>query len=172
MKTTGNYSIFFGLETPSEGYRIFVIENISNPGFDFLINFSNHDTVEKKVLLVQCKTKLVTTTEEKGLGQNIDMSSFCDSLVKSNDFASMMEKRGWEVSFLGIYSFKTSKEVIPEVCPKGVSQSFFDRSAAIGNGAIFGLLGDSFGLAHEMAKGHKFSHYNFSGIEKKDNITL
>jgi hypothetical protein len=166
LSTIGDYSNLFGLESPSEGYRVLVIENRSNLGFDFMINFSNHDTVVKKVLLVQCKSKLVTTTERNGPGQIVGARSFYDSLVKSNEFATILEKRGWEVSFLGIYSCKTSTEVIPEVCPNGVSQSFFDRSAAIGNGAIFGLLGDSFGLALELAKGHKFSHYNCSGIER------
>ncbi len=135
LKTTGTVSNYFGLETPSEGYRVFVIENSRNPGFDFMINYSTINEVYKKVLLVHCKTKLVTTSENGGQGQNISTQSFEDSLVLSNEFATSL--KGWEVSFLCVYSCKTSNKVIPDVCPANVSTSFYERSAAIGNTGLF-----------------------------------
>ena len=53
--------------------------------------------------------------------------------------------------------------MIPESCPAGVSPAFFERSAAIGNTGLFDLLGDSFGLALELAKGHKFRFHASHG---------
>ena len=165
LKTTGTVGNYFDLESPSEGYRVFKIENVSNPGFDFMINYSTIDKVYKKVLLVQCKTKLVTTSEFGGQGQKVSTQSFVDSLVLNNEFATSLESKGWEVSLLCVYSCKTSNEVIPDVCPANVSTSFYERSAAIGNTGLFTLLGDNFGLALELAKGHKFTKHVSTGLE-------
>ena len=66
--TTGTIENLFGLATPLEGYRVWIIEKQSNPGFDLMISYSSPEIVMKKVLLVQCKTKLVTTSEDGGEG--------------------------------------------------------------------------------------------------------
>ena len=113
----------------------------------------------KKVLLVQCKTKLLTTSEDGGEGQRVKSGTFTDALKNCSKFVELLESDGWEVSFLGIYSCKTSESVIPMRCPSGVSPAFFERCAAIGNKGVFDLLGDSFGLALELAKGSKFSFH-------------
>ena len=76
--------------------------------------------------------------------------------MKCSDYVNLLEPLGWEVSFLGIYACKTTSKVIPESCPAGVSRNFFERCAAVGHTGLFKLLGDSFGLALELAKGTKF----------------
>ena len=59
--------------------RVWVIENHSNhPGFDIMIRYS---TLSDKVLPVQCKTKLVTTTEDAGDGRKLIPRAFSLSLV-------------------------------------------------------------------------------------------
>jgi hypothetical protein len=40
LSTAGNIENLFGLATPSEGYRVWVIEKQSNPGFDLMISYS------------------------------------------------------------------------------------------------------------------------------------
>ena len=109
LSTTGNISNLFGLSVLSEGYRVWVIENHSNPGFDIMISYSTLSEVTKKVLLVQCKTKLVTTTEDAGDGQTVDSKSFSHSLVNCSEFVRSLEGQGWEVSFEGIYSCKVTR---------------------------------------------------------------
>ena len=156
LSTSGNISNLFGFATPSEGYRVWVIEDPSDPGFDLMISFSTPGNVIKKVLLVQCKTKVVTTSDDGGEGQSVNSKTFSDALVNCSPFVKVLESNEWEVSFLGLYSCNTTRSVIPKSCPAGVSPAFFERSAAIGNTGMFNLLGDSFGLALELAKGHKF----------------
>jgi hypothetical protein len=159
LKTTGTIENLFGLATPLEGYRVMVIEKQNNPGFDLMISYSSPENVMKKVLLVQCKTKLVTTSDDGGKGQYVNSETFSKALVNCSKFVEVLESNGWEVSFLGLYSCRTSKSVIPMSCPSGVSPAFFERCAAIGNTGMFSLLGDSFGLALELAKGSKFSFH-------------
>ena len=163
LSTSGNISNLFGLAVPSEGYRVWVIEDPSNPGFDLMISFSTPGNVIKKVLLVQCKTKLVTTSDDGGEGQSVNSKTFSDALVNCSPFVKVLESNEWEVSFLGLYSCNTTRSVIPKSCPAGVSPAFFERSAAIGNTGLFDLLGDSFGLALELAKGHKFRFHASHG---------
>ena len=121
-----------------------------------MISYSTLSEVTKKVLLVQCKTKLVATTEDAGDGQTVDSKIFSHSLLKCSDFVRSLEGQGWEVSFVGIYSGNVTQKVIPKVCSLGVSPKFFERCAAIGNTGTFNLLGDTFELALELAKGHTF----------------
>jgi hypothetical protein len=157
LSTFGDIKNLFGLKTPSEGYRVWVVEKQNNPGFDLMISYSTPKEVIKKVLLVQCKTMLVTTSDDGGKGQYVSSSTFTDSLVNCSEFVKVLESDHWEVSFLGIYSCNTSQSVIPKSCPAGVSPAFYSRCAAVGNSGLFSLLGDSFGLALELAKGNKLT---------------
>ena len=163
LSTVGTINNLFGLATPSEGYRVWVIEDPSNPGFDLMISYSTPLDVIKKVLLVQCKTIVVNTLDDKGKGQSVSSKTFSDALVNCSEFVKVLESNKWEVSFLGLYSCNTSQSVIPKSCPTGVSPAFFERSAAIGNTGVFDLLGDSFGLALELAKGRKFRFHASHG---------
>ena len=83
--------------------------------------------------------------------------------MKCSEFVEVLESNKWEVSFLGLYSCNTTQSVIPTSCPAGVSPAFFERSAAIGNTGVFSLLGDSFGLALELAKGSKLKFHQSHG---------
>ena len=47
LSTTGNMNNLFGLATPLEGYRVWVIEKQSNPGFDLMISYSSPENVMK-----------------------------------------------------------------------------------------------------------------------------
>ncbi len=146
----------FGFSDKRNCMKILLPKDPNNPGFDIIIG----NAAEKKILLVQLKTRLVTTAERGGEGAKIHKATLVDCIKNSAKATKKFFGENWDVSLLVVTANETSKignleeSEFPDEFTKRISRN----SRLIDRAGLYNLLGCSFAVCLHLALGetHKF----------------